>query len=257
MFSITLHAKDINLLNRIRDFFGVGNVNIYGDKAFYRVDSRENLQNIIIPHFEKYPLITQKASDLILFKEVLNLVYNNKLTLELFQTILNIKASHNKGLSKELWDLFPQTCAVLRPLVPSLDIKNPNWITGFTDGDGCFFVKISKSSQSKIGYKTSLDFNIRQHGRDVLLLRSLIKFLNCGNIYETSNVAELRVSKFLYIQDIIIPFFKAYPLQSHKNKNFADFILVSKMIENKEHLTTQGLEKIPEIKAGINTGREF
>jgi hypothetical protein len=102
VFSITLHAKDINLLNRIRDFFGVGNVNIYGDKAFYRVDSRENLQNIIIPHFEKYPLITQKASDLILFKEVLNLVYNNKLTLELFQTILNIKASHNKGLSKEL-----------------------------------------------------------------------------------------------------------------------------------------------------------
>jgi len=255
-FSITLHAKDIDLLNRIRDFFGVGNIYIYGDKASYKVDSRENLKNVIIPHFEKYSLITQKASDFILFKEILNLISNNKLTLELFQTILNLKASHNKGLTKELLDLFPETCAVPRPLVPSQDIKNPNWITGFTDGDGCFFVKISKSSQAKLGSKTSLDFNIRQHSRDVLLLSSLINFFKCGNIYETPGVAEFRVSKISDIQNIIIPFFKAYPLQSHKIQNFLDFILVSKMIENKENLTIKGLEKIKVIKTGMNAGRE-
>ncbi len=47
-FIITLHKKDIELLNKIQLFFGVGTVSTVGDKvARYRVRSRDGLQVII------------------------------------------------------------------------------------------------------------------------------------------------------------------------------------------------------------------
>jgi len=49
---------------------------------------------------EKYPLLTQKAADFLLFKKAVELV-NNKahLTVEGVKEIVNIKASMNLGLS--------------------------------------------------------------------------------------------------------------------------------------------------------------
>ena len=50
-FIITLHKKDIELLNKIQLFFGVGTVSTLGEKiARYRVRSRDGLQ-VIISHF--------------------------------------------------------------------------------------------------------------------------------------------------------------------------------------------------------------
>jgi len=28
---------------------------------------------------------------------------------------------------------------------------NPYWVTGFVDGEGCFYVRISKSNKHKVG----------------------------------------------------------------------------------------------------------
>ena len=59
IFSIHLHSKDISLLESIKDYFGVGIVNLENNtkSASYKVLSLTNLINVIIPHFEKYPLI--------------------------------------------------------------------------------------------------------------------------------------------------------------------------------------------------------
>lgn len=64
-FSIELHGKDINLLNRIKSFFGVGSISIRkrDNQVLYTVSSLNDLINVIIPHFEQYPLITQKQAD--------------------------------------------------------------------------------------------------------------------------------------------------------------------------------------------------
>jgi hypothetical protein len=72
IFSITLHGKDIALLQRILSFFGVGTINISKEdgSAIYTVKSIKDLTNVILPHFLKYPLITQKRADFFLFKSV-------------------------------------------------------------------------------------------------------------------------------------------------------------------------------------------
>lgn len=61
-FEINLHFKDVDILYKIKDYFGVGTVYLRANKniAVYRVSNIQNIKNIIIPHFKKYPLISQK-----------------------------------------------------------------------------------------------------------------------------------------------------------------------------------------------------
>jgi hypothetical protein len=68
------------------------------------------------------------------------------LTPDGLQKIVSIKASMNSnGLSDVLKAEFPDVIPVPRPLVVDKDIKDPNWVAGFVDGEGCFFIDIYKT----------------------------------------------------------------------------------------------------------------
>lgn len=63
IFIIELNNKDILLLKRVRDFFGVGSfTERKNGNVVYYLQSFANLTEIIIPHFNKYPLLTKKES---------------------------------------------------------------------------------------------------------------------------------------------------------------------------------------------------
>jgi len=69
-FSITLHKKDLKILQDIQSYFGVGKIrNEVNDKVKFRVESLKDIVNKVIPHFEKYSLITQKLADYSLFRD--------------------------------------------------------------------------------------------------------------------------------------------------------------------------------------------
>jgi hypothetical protein len=38
--------------------------------------------------------------------------------------------------------IFPKTIPVSRPLVKFTGIPDPNWLSGFTEADDCFFISI-------------------------------------------------------------------------------------------------------------------
>lgn len=46
------------------------------------------------------------------------------------ETIINIRATINRGLSVALIEAFPETVAVKRPLVSNSVISHPQWISG-------------------------------------------------------------------------------------------------------------------------------
>lgn len=76
----------------------------------------KDLYEIIIPHFEKYPLITQKKADFLLFKEAVIKIYNRKyLNQKGLEEILSLKASSNLGLSSKLKINFPYIIPFPRP----------------------------------------------------------------------------------------------------------------------------------------------
>jgi len=96
-------------------------------KVVYYVQSFADLTKVIIPHFNKYPLLTQKRADYILFTNIIDLLNSKEqATMKGLQNILNIRASMNKGLSNDLKINFPDTKPVARPVVEFKDIPHPN-----------------------------------------------------------------------------------------------------------------------------------
>ncbi len=257
-FQICLHKKDVALLVQIKNYFlGVGSITKHrSDSISYRVSSVENLL-VIFNHFDKYPLITNKWADYQLFKQALILIQNREhTTIEGLNKIVAIKAAMNLGLSDELKAVFTDITLVPRPNILDCKIKDPNWLAGFANGEGCFYVKISPSSSCKTGKVVQLSFQVTQHNKDELLMRSLIEYFNSGNIFKNGDCFVFKVSKFSELDKKIIPFFKDYPILGAKYLDFHNWLLVFYLMKNKAHLTEEGLEQIQLIKSGMNTGRK-
>jgi hypothetical protein len=248
IFSIELHNKDIYLLEQIQTFFGVGKVYKSQYSACYTVQSFEDISLKIIPHFNKYPLLTKKEKDFLLFKEIVNLL-NNKIhfTLEGIQKIVNLRASINKGLSEDLKKSFSNTIPFTKIITNNFKEINPNWLVGFVDGEGSFYVKPVKS-----GF--SVNFSISQHIRDVVLLENIAKYLDCGIVEKprTRQSATFVVYKFHDNYSKILIFFNNYSLQSSKLKNFIYYTQVIEILKSKPKLTEDNLKLIQNIKLKMN-----
>lgn len=237
----------------------MGNIttNKKNGQVIYSVKSIVNINSIIIPHFDKYPLLTQKQADFFLFKNIVELVLQkHHLKQEGLLRILEFKAKLNKGLLPDLEKAFPKIKHVARPVFQypvNLDI---NWFIGFIDGEGSFFLNITKG-KTKIGYLVQINFNITQHIRDAGLFKIIQGWLGCGLIYEIHKESRVNliITNLQDIINILIPKLNQYPLQGIKRLNFEDFKLVVELIKKKEHLTLDGLNKIRLIKSGMNTGR--
>ena len=222
IFTIGLHAKDLEFLNIIQSYFGVGK--IYTKQSdgsiHYRVWSVKDLINIIIPHFDKYPLVTQKRADFELFKQIVQiLAKKEKLTIEDLTKIVALKASINLGLSPVLKESFPNITPALRTVFDVPKVLDPHW-----------------------------------------LMNSIMKYFNCGLVYSTSTrgeSVEFRMNKFLDVWNTLIPFLKKYPLQGSKLRDFSDFAKAAALMYSKDHLTIAGLDKIVNIKKGMNQLRQM
>lgn len=202
-------------------------------------------------------MITQKLADYLLFKQVFELIKNKEhLTVEGLKKIVAIKASVNKGLPSELKEVYPDVEPVKRCSVENKEIPDPNWLVGFTSGEGCFAVRVFGSTHHQTGYQVQLRFQITQQDRDLELMESIIKYLNCGVISKRGDVVDFHVTKFTDITEKIIPFFAKYPILGVKKANYEDFCKVAELMKEKAHLTEEGLEQIRKIKDGMNSHRE-
>ena len=71
------------------------------------------------------------------------------------------------------------------------------------------------------------------------------------------DAVDFMVTAFSDITNKIIPFLCEYPVLGKKSEDFKDFCAIADLMKDKKHLTTEGLEPILRIKAGMNTGRLF
>ena len=250
-------------MHSIQSYFGgIGNVFIASDNlsATFEVRSQKYLINTIIPHFLKYPLITQKCADFLLFKSVLELIsQKNHLTPDGFRKIVAVRATLNRGLTLTLQKAFPNIYPVDRPIIELPENIDPNWIAGFVTGEGCFECVYRESNSYRTGFQVSLRFTITQHYRDLELINKLVNNLGCGQVYKAQedSVVRLTVVKFYDIIDKIIPFFDEYLILGVKSLDYVDFCRIALLIKEKKHLTAEGLEQIRIIKSGMNTGRNY
>ena len=48
-------------------------------------------------------------------------------------------------------------------IINNYNIPDPNWVSGFISGEGCFMIEINKSKSTKTGYAVNLRIAISQH----------------------------------------------------------------------------------------------
>jgi hypothetical protein len=110
IFSINLHGRDLQILNKIKAYFGVGNININKKtgEVNYLVRSIKDISSVIIPHFNQYKLLTKKKADFELFSRIVKLVVQNQhLTIEGLNKICELRACLNLGFKGELAKKYP------------------------------------------------------------------------------------------------------------------------------------------------------
>lgn len=168
----------------------------------------------------------------------------------------------NKGLPERLGVAFSNLTRMTRPQVPKTNLETnipgvKHWMAGFVSGEGCFFIKTSKSKTHKLGMSVTLNFFVTQNIRDAYLLENFVQVFGCGSfsIVEKSGIGTFAVWNFSHIADNIIPFFEKYPILGAKAKDFEDFKEASVLIKSKAHLTKEGLDKIIFIKSKMNFKR--
>ena len=131
------------------------------------------------------------------------------------------------------------------------------WVVGFVDGEGCFFIGINPHPEMSAGYQVLPEFTVVQHQRDVQLLHRLKQFFGCGVVrVNHGDRMCYRVRDSQHLRERIIPFFEKHPLKTRKRIDFAKFRRVVRMMGAGEHLTREGVEEIRRIASQMNRKAE-
>lgn len=163
---------------------------------------------------------------------------------------INFSASDKVVASDEL-----NTAYIKPSLLDSLDQKIQmteeeffEWLAGFTDAEGTFYVGVG------LNKKVSFKYQIGLHTDDRPVLEFIISKLGFGKIYSYKNSVILVVHKH---EDIakIIDIFTKFPLQSTKWLNFCDFTRCFELISNKIGDSLEVKNKILDIKNNMNNSR--
>ena len=88
-------------------------------------------------------------------------------------------------------------------------------------------------------------------------METLINYLGSGSLYfyPKQNAVALTVVSFSDISQRIIPLFEKSPILGIKQLDFFDWCTVAKIMSSWQHLTSEGLELIRQIKKGMNSNR--
>ncbi len=130
------------------------------------------------------------------------------------------------------------------------------WVTGFVDGEGCFYVGINPHQEMTAGFQVLPEFTVVQHERDAQLLHALKDFFGCG-VVRTNHGDRMafRVRGKEHLLERVIPFFVEHPLKSKKRADFEKFRRILLKMDAGEHLTAEGIEEIRAIAAQMNRGQ--
>lgn len=133
------------------------------------------------------------------------------------------------------------------------------WISGFTDGEGCFTISVINNPTTRFGKQIFPEFVVSQGAKSLSALRQIQTFFDCGSIilnkrYDNHNEHLYRycVRSVLDLQTKIVPFFDRYQLRAYKNNDFLIFKKVIGMMIEKKHLSRRGWNSILKLAEKMN-----
>jgi len=197
IYTITLHKKDLNILEQIKDYFGVGYITKHGLNTLQWKSGNSILRCTLIG-FERN--CRRFSNQLLLLNKFRRCQLRN----------LSNKINKPDNLSETVY-------------LQNSKSLDPWFITGFVDGEGCFIVSITKNPRYKTGYDVRLWFSIGLNEKDKALLENIQSYFGVGKIYKhTQDTYSYRVQSVKDLQAIIVHFDK-YPLITQKHADYQLF----------------------------------
>ena len=126
---------------------------------------------------------------------------------------------------------------------------DPWYVTGLTDGEGCFCISLTLRAKLRTGLEVRPSFSLSLNEKDLGLLEDLQAFFGCGWIRESKSdrTFKYEARSIGDLTNRILPHFERFPLRGDKARSCAGFSRVCRMIEQGDHLQCEGLREIVDI----------
>lgn len=210
----------------------------------YIISDYNQLKYVIIPIFEEFHLNSSKYLNYEDFKIVLEMRENKgHLLAENKEKILKIKA----GMNSSRLNGAPH---------PEISI-NWNWLLGFLEGDGSFYISDNKPR-----------FLIHLTASEKELLIAIKNFLNVGNVYDikvppsklnrnpdANPSVSIHIAKIDFFVNSFIPELDKLKFYTKKYLDYLDWGRVVSLVKENKHLTPEGVLEINKIKSSMNNNR--
>lgn len=189
-YKITQFSYNLRLLYYIKKELGVGSVIKDNNKGQFYIRDRKQIENIILPIFDKYTLLTSKYFDYVRFKKaiyILNDININKK--ERYKELMKLKNS--KKDDNYLSPAWNNVSLPLTDINVLQSIMTKPWVVGFTEAEGSFYL-VSKDSKRIVhgfGITPKLDSVVLESIRLLLHVPSRVKYKEMYNhhILDTTN----------------------------------------------------------------------
>ncbi len=127
------------------------------------------------------------------------------------------------------------------------------YLSGFTDGEGCFYVGFSKRVDLPLKWQVITEFHLSQNPGGKNVLEEFKQRLGCGYL-KPNHAKSLKDKTWVLIiknrndlKEKFIPFFKKHRLHTSKQYDFEVFIRVLDIIEQGRHLDKDGFKEIVDL----------
>ena len=255
IFNITQSKIEFDLFIEIQKKLGIGKVYNNRQNVIFVVKSIDEIVEVLLPLFDKYPLRGSKLVGYNIFKTVALMIKEKKhLTLEGLIQILNLSYFMNKETSlrtdesketlvNKLIEKYGELPTVLdivlannitnnkEPLVQSLTQRNEllpaapkqgkqmltlEFVRGLIDGDGSFNVSFVTTRR-----RINVNFTVVCELSSISVLNDLVDFFSCGTVYKLqSNAARYQVQNVEVVLDKIYPKLKDIKFNTIKQNHF-------------------------------------
>ena len=133
---------------------------------------------------------------------------------------------------------------------------DPLRVVGFVDGEGCFSVSVHRNANARStgGWQLHPVFHVYQHERYRAVLEALGTVFGCGRLRPkgpNAAVWTFAVDGLVALERHVIPFFERHPLIV-KHADFQNFALIVRAMRRKEHLTSDGFERLLRLAYAMN-----
>lgn len=195
-FSIAIMNNDIELLKLVKNYFNCGVISEPRTNGMihFTVSKISDINDIIIPHFESYPLRGTKILDFRDWCSAANIITTKShLTEKGIQDLQLLFDGMNRKRNK-LENFLPEHCNKNSSLFLPI---NGNYISGFIAGDGSLGIAPYSLTFESLDF-CIIYFSITQHKNNLFLMNEIKDFFNLNNklsIYPNNSVQLLIKNK--------------------------------------------------------------